>query len=352
MIPQDMIPQEKMAAVTRGLREAFGVTEFEDIRRMTKGHNYALVFRIVVKGSPFLLRVNMQGTSMIGPERQFGCMKAAAEADLAPRIWYASIEDQVSIIDFVEEAPFPATAALVLMPHALRTLHSLPPFPGVVSHLDTSCMFLMSKGPALDGFIQKFRAANLLPQADCDELFARYEQVSAVYPLHESDMASSHNDLFKPDNILFDGRRVWLVDWEAAFFNDRYADLAVVANMLVTDEVEERAFLHEYFGQPPDEYQLARFFLMRQVARMFYTIAFLFIGSLGEPADQSENAPDLKDFRRRYWAGDVSLVDKRMKTAYGRYNWEQLIEDVRTPRYDEALRIVAAGRPLHRAVQN
>ncbi len=39
MIPQDMIPQEKMAAVTRGLREAFGVTEFEDIRKMTKGHN-------------------------------------------------------------------------------------------------------------------------------------------------------------------------------------------------------------------------------------------------------------------------------------------------------------------------
>ena len=30
-----MIPQEKSEAVTRGLREAFGVTEFEDIRKMT-----------------------------------------------------------------------------------------------------------------------------------------------------------------------------------------------------------------------------------------------------------------------------------------------------------------------------
>jgi hypothetical protein len=33
-----MIPQEKSAAVTRGLREAFGVTVFEDIRKLTKGH--------------------------------------------------------------------------------------------------------------------------------------------------------------------------------------------------------------------------------------------------------------------------------------------------------------------------
>jgi hypothetical protein len=32
-----MIPQEKSPAVTRGLREAFGVTDFEDIRRITKG---------------------------------------------------------------------------------------------------------------------------------------------------------------------------------------------------------------------------------------------------------------------------------------------------------------------------
>ena len=51
-----MIPQEKSAAVTRGLREAFGVAEFEDIRLLNKGHS-ALVFRIVVRESPFLLKV-------------------------------------------------------------------------------------------------------------------------------------------------------------------------------------------------------------------------------------------------------------------------------------------------------
>ena len=66
-----MIPAEKAGAVTRGLREAFGVTKFEDIRAMTKGRTSALVFRIVVKGSPYLLRVIMNTNSMLGPERQF-----------------------------------------------------------------------------------------------------------------------------------------------------------------------------------------------------------------------------------------------------------------------------------------
>src|SRR6185312_4499880 len=107
-----MIPEEKSAAVTRGLREALGATAIEDIRPITKGRTAAQVFRIVVQGRPYLLRL-MAPNRMLGPERQFSCMQAAAEAGLAPRVWYTSVEDQISLTDFVEEAPFPADAALV-----------------------------------------------------------------------------------------------------------------------------------------------------------------------------------------------------------------------------------------------
>jgi thiamine kinase-like enzyme len=39
----------------------------------------------------------------------------------------------------------------------------------------------------------------------------------------------------KPENILFDGHRVWLLDWKAALVNDRYFDLAIAANFVVTN---------------------------------------------------------------------------------------------------------------------
>jgi hypothetical protein len=154
-------------------------------------------------------------------------------------------------------------------------------------------------------------------------------------------MVSSHNDLFKPDNILFDGRRMWLVDWEAAFRNDRYADLAVVANMVVTNDAEERVYLQEYFGEPPDEYQLARFFLMQQIAHIFYAMAFLFLGSSGKPIDWSETVPAFRDFHRRFWAGEVTLDDKDTKTVYARVHWERLLHNVRQERFNEALRTVS-----------
>jgi aminoglycoside phosphotransferase len=333
-----MIPREKNAAVTQGLREAFGVTECEDIRQLTGEHGANPVFRIVVRNSAYLLRINMRAGDLA---RHYTCMKAAAEAGLAPQVWYTSVEDRVSITDFLETLPFPQTDALVRIPAALRALHALPPFAKAPDHINTSCMFLINKGPALDGFLQKFQAANIVPQGESEEFFARYGQVAAVYPHHDSDMVSSHNDLFKPDNILFDGHRVWLVDWEAAFLNDRYADLAVAANLVVTNEGEEQVYLQEYFGGQPDEYQLARFFLMQQVAHMFYALAFLFLGSSGRPIDWSETVPSFGDFRRRFWAREVELSDNQTKILYGRVHWEQLLQNARQARFNEALRIVS-----------
>lgn len=333
-----MIPQEKSAAVTRGLREAFGVTEFEDIQRITKGQTSSLVFRILVGGTPFLLRIIMRADD---PTSHFTCMRAASEAGLAPRVRYASVEDRLSITDFVEAVPFPMAEALVRVPQTLRALHALPPFPARPPHLNTSCTFLLNKGPALDGFLQRLQAANLLPRHESEELFARYARVAAVYPPDGLDAMSSHNDLFKPDNFLFDGQRVWLVDWEAAFLNDRYADLAVVANLVVTNDAEEAIYLQEYFGKPPDEYQLARFFLMRQVTHIFYAMAFLFIGSSGKPIDWSEKVPEFKEFHQRIWAGEVDLADSRMKIAYGRVHLERLSQNLPQARFEEALRLVS-----------
>ncbi len=323
-----MIPQEKSVAVTRGMREAFGVTAFEDVRMLPRGLSSALVFRIVVRGSPFLLRIITRTDAMNDPTRVFASMKAGADAGLAPHLWYTSIEDRISITDFVEAAPFSATEALVRMPGVLRTLHALPPFPKALNYV------------TVDGSIRRFQAANILPKGEIDEIFTRYAQLSAVYPRHDSDMVSCHNDL-KPENILFDGHRVWLVDWKAAFANDRYFDLAIVANFVVTNDAEERAYLQGYFGQPPDEYQLARFFLMRQVMHMLYAAFFLLLGSSGKPVNQSEKLPSFRDFHQRIWAGEVNLADNEMKTVYGRVHWERLLQNMRQARFDEALRIVS-----------
>ncbi len=319
-----MIPQEKSAAVFRGLQEAFGTTDV-DISQITEGLSSDLIFRIVVKGSCFLLRIMTRIDERNDPRRIFTAMNAAAEAGLAPRVLYFNIDEGIAIIDFVETQPLPVTKALIQVPRTLRKLHALPPFPKGFNYVT-----------AHKGFIWRFRTANLLRTAEVEEVFARYEQICAVYPRLDIDMVSCHDDL-KPENILFDGQRIWLAGWQAAFLNDRYFDLAIVANFVVNSDADEITYLHEYFGQAPDEYQQARFFLMSQVMHMFAATVYLLLGAgtLNNPL------PSFKDFHQRIWASEINLADNEMKSIYGRIHWAQLLQNVRTPRFDESLRIVS-----------
>ncbi|HEY4087142.1 MAG TPA: phosphotransferase [Bryobacteraceae bacterium] len=335
-----MIPQEKIAAVAKALSETFGVTEADEIRQIANGtFNKVQVFRIVVRGTPYLLRVILRTED---PTCHFTCMSAAAEAGLAPRVRYTNVEDRVSITDFVAGVvPFPRAEAIVRVPRLLRVLQALPAFPGRAGHLNTSCTFLLQKGPVVDGLLQRCKTMAVLPPDQMDELLARHAQLASVYTSLDEDMEPSHNDLFKPDNMLFDGGRIWLVDWEAAFQNDRYADLAAAANMLVTSDADEEIYLREFFGQPPDSYQRARFFLMQQLAHIFYTMAFLILQSGGQPINWSEPAPGYNEFQQRFWTGEIKLDETPAKIAYGRVHWERLLRNVQSPRYQESLRICA-----------
>jgi aminoglycoside phosphotransferase (APT) family kinase protein len=240
----------------------------------------------------------------------------------------------------------PAAEAAVRLALTLQALHALSPFPALVNDYDTTPTFLLRRSALRDGFLQRFQAARILPESETEELLQLYAQVAGVYRRFDSDMVSSHNDL-KPENIVFDGERVWLVDWEAAFLNDRYSDLAVMANFVVTNDAEEELYLRTYFGEAADEYRLARFYVMRQVVHMFYAMAFMLLGSADKPSEPNAKAPAFRDFHNRFWAGDVNLAAAETKVQYGRIHMNQLLQNMRGERFQDALRIVS-GRHARR----
>jgi thiamine kinase-like enzyme len=329
-----MLSEDKQVAIKNALQSAFGLSTYEDIRELTSGLSNALVLRIVVQGKPFLLKIARTDILSDPTLYYYSCMKSAAEAGIAPKVWYTSVEDGISITDFVELKPFPLAEAKNKMADVLSRLHSISPFSKTIHSLDT-----------MNRFAQKFRETKILPDYITEELFRSVEQISRIYPRSKQDLVASHNDL-KPENILYDGNKAWLSDWEAAFTNDRYSDLSIVANFVVTDEPNEEEFLFKYFGRNVTEYELARFFLMRQIIHMSYFAVFMVVvAATRKQIDINVIAKhDLRDFHNRMWTGEINLAFDEPRLEYALVHLEQLRQNLRTKRFEAALSIVSNAK--------
>jgi hypothetical protein len=99
------IPEIKLAAVEKALQDTFNTTLVESIELLTGGLSSALVYKITVSDQPYVLRVIMQIDAFNDPVRQYACMNLAAEAGVAPHVYYANAEDAISITDFIEAKP-------------------------------------------------------------------------------------------------------------------------------------------------------------------------------------------------------------------------------------------------------
>lgn len=64
------------------------------------------------------------------------------------------------------------------------------------------------------------------------------------------DLVFGHNDLL-PANFLYDGKRLWLIDWDYAGFNSPLFDLGGLAANNALTEVQEAHMLEAYFNRPP-----------------------------------------------------------------------------------------------------
>lgn len=71
---------------------------------------------------------------------------------------------------------------------------------------------------------------------------------AAVGPV---ELVIGHNDLLAA-NILDDGARLWLIDWEYGGFNSPLFDLAGLAGNNGLSEAQERAMLESYFDAPAE----------------------------------------------------------------------------------------------------
>lgn len=336
--PFDIIPANRRATARSAVTAAFGAAPLASLQPVTSDAS-ALIYCIEVANRPYLLRLeSFERDDVRDPQRTYLCMRTAVEAGIAPALHHADPTAGVAIMDFVSGRPpsehpdGPEGLARDLGDLAAR-LQATPAFPPVASYL-----------AVLEGLLGRLVSSGLFTAGLLDPHREGFERIREAYPWDSSALVSSHNDPH-PGNILFDGERLWLIDWETAYRNDPLVDVAIFTLYLAGSPELEGALLQSWLGRAPDRALRARLVLMRQLARMFYGCASsLHAAALPRMVPETDlTALNPAEFRAAIDQGRLVLGAPETQRIGGKVALATFLSGLGSPAFKEALVVARQG---------
>lgn len=328
------IPATKLSVVEKALLKTFNTTDITNIELLAGGLSASAVYKITINGQPYVLKLDAptKPPADNNNTNPFECMKIAANAGIAPPLYYIDTEETLSITGFIEQRPLRIAFAspdqlLTELATTIRSIHVMPLFAKKGSLPDT-----------VEALITEIKASPLFTKNVFEDFFEHYDLIQQHYPWQDTDKVSSHNDP-NPNNFVYDGEKIWVIDWDAAFQNDRYVDLAITANFFVHTEAQEKIFLEAYFGDTLTAYNSARFFIMRQICRLIYAILMFKLAYISNPSciteteDPEWQIATLQMVGQQLGMGKLSLSSWKGQLWYGKALLNEALNSMRSARF-------------------
>ncbi len=340
-----MLPEQHRESARAALLTVADGRASASLEVVSGGASGALVHRVDIDGAPsLLLRIETARDPFRNPHRSYVCLRTAADAGIAPAVYVADPDAGIVVMDFIHQRPIaehPGGAVGVLreLGERLTQMQATATFPPLLGDFAALLgqMLSMIEGAAV------FAPGVLAPVHD------GFDRICAAYPWDRDAQVSSHNDV-NPFNVLFDGERLWLIDWEIAFRNDPFADVACVANNFAdpvvhggaADELED-ALLHAWLGHAPDRSTRSRLALMRQLNRLFYACLMMSTSIGQQPPEVDLDALTPDAFRAEVEAGRLAIGSPHLLHTMGKMQLAGFLAGVVADGFDETLREARSG---------
>jgi tRNA A-37 threonylcarbamoyl transferase component Bud32 len=334
----DPVPAERRDTVQAALTTAFGAKPMTALTTVGGGASGALIYRVGVDDRSYLLRLETRRGAMRNPH-QYTCMQTAAEAGVAPSLLCVDDAAGVAIMDFVPARPlqdYPGGPVALArdLGRLVGRLQSTPVFPHLTDYFS-----------AIDRMLGYVRSSTVFAPGLLDAHGEGFTRIRAAYPWDAAALVSSHNDP-NPRNIIFDGQRLWLVDWETAYRNDPLTDVAILVDNLASRPEQADALLHGWLGRVPDRALRARLLLMRLVTRLYYAaLGFTVFASTPRngPPDADLRAPSPDEFRAAIGRGQLKPTGPETLYVLGKMCLAGFKAGIDSAEFEEALVTVRQG---------
>ncbi|MDP9148947.1 MAG: aminoglycoside phosphotransferase family protein [Myxococcota bacterium] len=273
------------------------------------GLSGARVYAVSSTRGELVLRVNAGGANAARWAQQLRVLRRAAAHGIAPAIVHVDDTARAIVSTRAPGVPLVAglmdpgqrSAAIASVVDQLRALHAI------------DVIGIEERDPLVHAYehaaAQRRRPGFPAWAAALDPVFDSIATTLARDPRR----VVSHNDL-NPANVLWDGARAWLVDWEVAGLAHPFYDLAVLAMFLQLDDAAALGLLARQEQRPVDDVMRATFAALRRLAALFCGLVF---ASLVPDLNLlPASGPSLSEFYAGLRAGRLDLRDPGARAAF------------------------------------
>lgn len=201
-------------------------------------------FRLDVDAQAFVLRMPGENSALLGIDREREVInnRVAAQAGIAPEVISVIMPEGYLVTRFIEGVKLTAETlrsreGLSRVSETLRAIHNGPPFRGEFSPFR-----------AVSGYASNLPSWEMVFSRDiglANRLAAEIEQ--KMYSGEPLPQRPIHADLLN-ENLLDDGNRIRVLDWEYSGMGDPFFDLGNLADHHDLDEEQEGKLLTAYLG--------------------------------------------------------------------------------------------------------
>lgn len=298
-------------AIQPHLRERSAVTTFE---ALSGGSKQATNYKVRINEALTALRVFSDDTSLSQVRHEARLYQHAAELGIGPMVVLFDEEYRCLATSFIETptAGWQRTLTAIQLrqlAQQIRKLHDTP-FVMETPHQTPTGLPLSALAAA-----ESLASTDTFPTLR--DNIALYKR---LLPMLKPEVLS-HNSLSR-ENILFDGERFHMIDWENATISDRLYDLAFLSCYFFLTPEQENTLLTSYLGHDLTHAEDQKFYLMKLLVLSHLAITVItkcqdleFIASL----------PPINPNQRyyHYTGKDKHLLN--LQTDFGKYVIYQLL---------------------------
>lgn len=197
----------------------------------------------------YVVKINFTQNEYLNLSRrtELEAQSAAADMGIAPRVLSDHSQEAYSISEFVEGHLMERDEIvdknnMTNIASVLKKIHSITGVNRVNSAFDL-----------IDGYVKGIEKFNLEIPEGYPEILKKTEIIRKKRSLDTvNNNKYCHNDILY-NNLLYDGKKITVIDWELSGIGDPYMDLASLPYSMNFTEEEDKLLLKSYFGYYEEE---------------------------------------------------------------------------------------------------